>query len=195
MNRAIKLLAGAMLLAAGTSAGATTITFDGFAGGTSYSALGVTITAAGQNILAPDTPNGTTGILSDGSPRPPFTAVFDVLSNSVSVDLGDFGSDQDEIFLQAFGLGGVSLGESSLLLSELDTSMHTLSINAAGISYVIFGSRAPSLNGSSIYADNLTFEAAAVPEPSSWAMMIAGFAFVGWRIRSRKRQRSAVLAR
>lgn len=195
MNRAIKLVAGAMLLAAGTSAGATTITFEGFAGGTSYSALGVTITADSQNIIATLAPNGTTGILSAGSPRPPFTAVFDALTDSVSVDLGDFGSDEDEIFLQAFGLGGASLGETSLLLSSSDTSMHTLSINMAGISYVIFGSRAPSLSGSSIYADNLTFEAAAVPEPRTWAMMIAGFLAIGWSIRRQKREPSTVIAR
>src|SRR5689334_6250574 len=187
MTRAIKLLAGAALLAIGSSAEATTITFGGFAGGTSYSALGVTITANGQNILGTTTPNGTTGILADGTPRSTFTAVFDVLTNSVSVDLGDFGTDPDDIFLQAFGLGGVPLGEVSQLLSDTDTSMHTLSINASGISYVIFGSRAPSLNGSSIYADNLTFDAP-VPEPATWALMLAGFFAIGWRLRRRNRR-------
>jgi hypothetical protein len=185
MIRAIKLPAAAALLALGTSAGATTITFGGFAGGTSYSALGVTITAEGQNLLAVDTPNGTTGILPDGSPRPPFTAVFDVLTNSVSIDLGDFGGDSDEIFLQAFGLGGAALGETSLLISASDGSMHTLSINTSGISYVTFGSRGPSLNGSSIYADNLTFDAP-VPEPGTWAMMLFGFAGIGWRMRRQR---------
>ena len=189
MTTTIKLVAGALLLAAGTSAGATTITFEGFAGGTtSYSTLGATITAEGQDILALSSPNGTTGILGNGSPRPPLTAVFDVLVNSVSVDLGDFGSDPDELFLQAFGLGGVPLGESSLLISSSDSSMHTLSINMSDISYVIFGSRAPSLGGSSVYADNLTFEAQAVPEPGSWAMMIAGFLAIGWRIRRSRRE-------
>jgi hypothetical protein len=80
MFRSIKLLAGAMLLAAGSAAGATTVTFGGFAGGvTSYSALGVTITANGQIIDAATTPNGTTGILADGAPRSTFTAVFDCL--------------------------------------------------------------------------------------------------------------------
>jgi hypothetical protein len=187
MIRTIKLLAGALLLAAGTSAGATTVTFSGFAGGPSYSALGVTITAEGQNLLALDSPNGTTGIIGDGSPRPALTAVFDVLTSSVSVDLGDFGSDPDELFLQAFGLGGVPLGESSLLISSSDASMHTLSISTSGISYVVFGSRSPSLNGSSVYADNLTFDAP-VPEPGTWAMMIAGFAALGWRIRRQRRE-------
>ena len=186
MVRAIRLLAGAALLAIGSSAEATTITFAGFAGGTTYSALGVTITANGQNILGTTSPNGTTGILADGTPRSTFTAVFDVLTNSVSVDLGDFGTDPDDIFLQAFGLGSVPLGEVSQLLSDSDTSMHTLSISASGISYVIFGSRAPSLNGSSVYADNLTFDAP-VPEPGTWALMLAGFAAIGWRLRKRDR--------
>lgn len=197
MLRTMKLLAGASLLAAGTAAGATTITFEGFAGGTtSYSDLGVTITADGQNILALSSPNGTTGILGDGSPRPPLTAVFDVLASSVSVDLGDFGSDSDELFLQAFGLGGVPLDESSLLISSSDGSMHTLSLSAPGISYVIFGSRAPSIGGSSVYADNLTFDAAgeAVPEPASWAMMIAGFLGIGWRVRRQRREWGGAIA-
>ena len=189
----LKLLAGALLLAAGTSAAATTITFEGFTGGADYSALGVTITAPGQSILALGSPNGTTGIIGTGSPRPPLTAVFDVLVNSVSVDLGDFGADPDELFLQAFGLGDIPLGESSLLTSSSDSSMHTLSISASGISYVIFGSRAPSLDGSSVLADNLTFDAAAVPEPATWAMMIGGFLAIGWRVRRRRERGGAIL--
>jgi hypothetical protein len=187
MTRSIKLLAGAALLAIGSSAGATTLNFGGFVGGTTYSALGVTITANGQNIVGTTTPNGTNGIIADGTPRSTFTAVFDVLTNSVSVDLGDFGTDPDDIFLQAFGLGGAPLGEVSQLLSDSDTSMHTLSINASGISYVIFGSRAPSLNGSSVYADNLTF-GTPVPEPGTWALMLAGFAAICWRLRRRVRE-------
>jgi hypothetical protein len=190
MFRSIKLLAGIGLLTAGSAAGATTVTFGGFAGGvTSYSALGVTITANGQIIDAATTPNGTNGILADGAPRSTFTAVFDVLTNSVSVDLGDFGVDADDIFLQAFGVGDVPLGEISLLLSTTDTSMHTLTINASGISSVVFGSRDPSINGSSVYADNLTFQTP-VPEPSSWGLMLVGFAAIAWRVRRRERKRA-----
>lgn len=191
MTRAIRVLASAMLLAIGSGAGATTITFGGFAGGVpTYSALGVTITAGGQNITATNVPNGTTGIIPESVPYSPFTATFDILTNSVSVDLGDFGGDSDELFLQAFGLGGASLGETSLLIPGTDNVMHTLSLNLSGISYVVFGSRGPSLNGSSVYADNLTFDAP-VPEPGTWVLMLAGFAGIGWRLR--RRDRRAVL--
>ena len=192
MLRSIKLLAGAALLAAGSAAGATTIGFGGYAGGaTTFSQLGVTITANGQIIDAATTPNGTTGIIADGTPRSTFTAVFDVLTDSVSVDLGDFGFDQDEIFLQAFGLGGTPLGETSLLLAGDDSAMHTLTISQTGISYVVFGSTVPSLNGSSVYADNLIFDAP-VPEPATWAMMLLGFTGIGWRLRRRRRTAEAI---
>jgi hypothetical protein len=117
---------------------------------------GVTITASGQNILATASPNGSIGILADGTPRSKFTATFDILTNSVSVDLGDFGGDADTIYLDAFGLGDDFLGEASLLLPASDATMHTLIFNGAGISYVVFGSDVPSINGSSVYADNLT---------------------------------------
>jgi hypothetical protein len=183
----MRLLAGAALLACASASGATTIGFGGYAGGaTTFSQLGATITANGQVIDVALTPNGTNGIIADGTPRSTFTAVFDVLTNSVSVDLGDFGVDQDEIFLQAFGLGGTPLGSTSLVLASDDTVMHTLTINTPGISYVTFGSDALSLNGSSVYADNLTFDAP-VPEPATWVMMLIGFVGIGWSLRQRPR--------
>ena len=192
MIRRLRLLAGLALLALGTSAGAaTTITFESFAGGTSFSGSGVTITAGGQNILATTAPNGSIGIIANGTPRSDFTAAFDVLTNSVSVDLGDFGGDADTIYLDAFGLGDVFLGEASLLLSASDTSMYTLTFNGAGISYVVFGSTDPSINGSSVYADNLTFASpAAVPEPGSWGMMLVGFAAIAAALRRQRARRT-----
>jgi uncharacterized membrane protein YgdD (TMEM256/DUF423 family) len=190
MIRQLTLLAGLALLTLGTSAGAaTTITFESFAGGTSFSGSGVTITASGQNILATASPNGSIGILADGTPRSEFTATFDILTNSVSVDLGDFGGDADTIYLDAFDLGDNFLGEASLLLSASDSSMHTLIFNGAGISYVVFGSDVPSINGSSVYADNLTFNSPSpVPEPSSWAMMLVGLGALGVHLRRQRRR-------
>lgn len=44
---------------------------------------------------------------------------------------------------------------------------------------------APRFSGAAIQYDNLTFSSAAVPEPASWAMMIAGFAAVGAAARRR----------
>jgi hypothetical protein len=193
MIRPISLLAGLGLIVAASAAQATVLTFESVPDGPSYSELGVTITADGQTFQSVGSPNGTSGILADSSPRAPFTAVFDVLQNSVSVDLGDFNADADTIFLQAFGLGGVPLGETSMLLDASDEAMHTLTISGVDISYVVFGGRDPSLNGSSVFADNLTF-GRGVPEPGAWAMMIAGLAGIGWRLRRTRRERSAAIA-
>ncbi len=44
---------------------------------------------------------------------------------------------------------------------------------------------APRFSGSAIQYDNLTFSSAAVPEPASWTMMIAGFAGIGTAARRR----------
>jgi hypothetical protein len=180
-------------MVAGSAAQATVLTFESVPDGPTYSELGATITAAGQNFQSLSSPNGTSGILVDVSPRSPFTAVFGTLQSSVSVDLGDFDADADTIFLQGFGLGGVPLGEISMLLDASDSSMHTLTFSAADISYVIFGSRDPSINGSSVYADNLTF-GGAVPEPATWARMIVGLAGIGCRLRRTRRERTAAIA-
>jgi hypothetical protein len=47
-----------------------------------------------------------------------------------------------------------------------------------------------------VYWDNLSYQVAAVPEPSTWAMMILGFAGVGFMAyrRSRKDQGLALAA-
>lgn len=37
-------------------------------------------------------------------------------------------------------------------------------------------------------ADNIVYSAAAVPEPSTWAMMLVGFGMVGFGLRSRRKQ-------
>ena len=49
--------------------------------------------------------------------------------------------------------------------------MKTLTVSAAGISYVVFGSESPSGNGSSVGADNFTYS---MPEPETYAQMLAG---------------------
>ena len=45
--------------------------------------------------------------------------------------------------------------------------------------------------GNGSYGGNLTFTPAAVPEPATWAMMLLGFAGIGWQLR-RKRSGAAL---
>ena len=42
--------------------------------------------------------------------------------------------------------------------------------------------------GQGSYGGNLTFTPAAVPEPATWAMMLFGFAGIGWQLRRRRSQ-------
>ncbi|MBZ4119981.1 PEPxxWA-CTERM sorting domain-containing protein, partial [Escherichia fergusonii] len=56
----------------------------------------------------------------------------------------------------------------------------------ANIAYVRFGGTG-FLEQSNVYADNFTYEGRGVPEPATWAMMIAGFGLAGAAARSRRR--------
>jgi hypothetical protein len=175
----------AFLCVAAASATATTIDFNNLpsiAGPTGIiGAYGVDIvsftTVDNSNILVATTPNGTPGLLPNSTPRAELLATFttDTVS-SVSVDLGDFNSDPDLAFLEVFNASNVSLGFTSLLLDASDSSMHTLSLSASGIKYAVFGGRAPSLNGSSLFADNFSYNAEhpAIPEPSTVLLTATG---------------------
>jgi len=92
----------------------------------------------------------------------------------VSIDLGDFGADPDTLFLQIFNSSNVSLGFASLAIPDTDSTMHTLSLSSPNIAYAIFGARAPAINGSSVFADNFTFAASSVPEPSTILQLALG---------------------
>jgi hypothetical protein len=180
------LLAGACVFAAPASA--AIVDFESApASFTSYSDQGATITANGAPISRLATPSGSQGILAEDSPRSEFRADFAGTTGFVSVDLGDFNSDADLLFLEVFDAGNVLLGSSSLAIDASDSVMHTLTATFAGIAYAKFGARAPALNGSSVLADNLTFDLGngAVPEPATWAMLIAGFGLAGGALRRR----------
>jgi hypothetical protein len=170
----------------------TTIDFSSAPGSfTSYTQFGGTVTAVGGTTISLTTaPGGSAGILADGATRPEFRVDFATLSQFVSVDLGDYNADADLLFLEAFSASNVSLGFTSLATLASDTAMHTLTVNTGGIAYAIFGGRPPSIGGSSVYADNISFDLAAaptgVPEPSTWAMMLVGFAAIGAGLRRRQ---------
>jgi PEP-CTERM motif len=178
------------LLSAAPAFAVTTIDFTGATGTyTTYSFGGGTVTNGGT-FSAQAVPGGSTGILSEGAPRPEYRVDFAGTSSFVSVDLGDFNADDDLAFLEAFSAGNVSLGFTSLAIAANDSTMHTLTVTAAGIAYAKFGGRPPSVNGSSLYADNISFDlgaVAAVPEPSTWAFMLAGFGIVGATMRRRQK--------
>ena len=195
----------ALLLTCVPSAKAQTIDFNGTPNGTflSYTESGVTFTAVNGTTLTStafgNTPNGTRGLISsDFNNFAEIRASIFGGASFVSVDLGDYNVDADTIFLQAFDAGNNSVGFTSQLLPTTFTGMNTLSLSGANIASVIFGSRTPSVQGSSVYADNFTFRpaaATAVPEPSEWlAMGMAGTSVMGLMVRARRRRTSKTAA-
>jgi PEP-CTERM motif len=159
---------------------------------TTYSQGGATVSAVGGGTTSTTTvPGGSLGILTTpvSGNFPEFRVDFATVASFVSVDLGDNNADPDLLFLEAFSASNVSLGFTSFNNPASSTTMTTLSLSVANIKYAIFGGRPPALNGNSIYADNLKFElnVGAVPEPSTWAFMLAGFGIVGAAMRRRQR--------
>jgi hypothetical protein len=190
MNRIslIAFVAALSLSAPVTAEAVTTLTFETVpAPFTSYFESGATVTALGPlQIFAPGGPNGTRSLISSTDEEPflayPFRADFDVPAWTVSVDLGDFGDDADQLFLNAYNSSNVLIASAGQLLGAGVSGMVTLNVATAGIAYVTFG--AVGDGGSSVYADNLSFD---VPEPASAAVL--GLGVLGLAARRRLRGR------
>ena len=180
------------LLSAAPAFALTTIDFSAApASFLTYSQGGATIrTVDNTTINTTSVPGGSQGILPANFPLPEYRVDFASVASFVSVDLGDLGADSDLLFLEAFNAANLSIGFTSFNNPPTAQTMTTLSLSVANIKYAIFGGRPPALDGNSVYADNVRFElgaAAAVPEASTWAMMLAGFGIVGGAMRRRQR--------
>jgi hypothetical protein len=160
---------------------ADVITFEAFPSGpfASHTEQGVTFSAVGGGglIIRTGTPNGTKGLLETHSPRRLLRADIGGGATFVSVDLGDYNADSDRLRLEIFDAANISLGFTSLNLPSSFVGMKTLSLSAPNIAYAIFGADM-AVNGSSVYADNFTWEPASsaghMPEPASLSVLALG---------------------
>ncbi|MDO9310599.1 MAG: FxDxF family PEP-CTERM protein [Nitrosomonas sp.] len=179
----IALLAPFAFATSSVHAAPITINFDALSlvGASSYTESGVTFTAPNFSTL--ESPNGTFALLEESDPKNFLRADISVGAVSVSVDLGDFDGDSDLLFLDVYDSSNTLLGHTELFIETTFTGMKTLSLSTPGISYAIFGATGGA-NGSSVYADNFTITA--IPEPETYAMLLAGLGLLGFTARRRK---------
>lgn len=105
--------------------------------------------------------------------------VMSVLIDGVSVASYDFGDGAS---------GPVTLRSTLNFVTTLAAGSHTLSLQATR-------NFAPGRGVTSQYFDNVSLDVvAAVPEPSTWAMMILGFFGLGFMIHRRKSKAAALAA-
>lgn len=94
-------------------------------------------------------------------------------------------ANQDISYLLNLAGGGVSSGVLSLT-----GSFQNFSFNQS-VSSVVFG----GVNDGYVALDNLTFDvSSAVPEPSTWAFLLFGFAAIGGAMRSKRRKHDVTMS-
>ena len=113
-----------------------------------------------------------------------FTNGLDI--DFVSVVLGDFGDDEDSIFLNAYDSNDLLLGSDQFPLPDTLSGGHALSVSANHISYVKFWGQGN--NNNSVYFDNFEYQttsiASTVPEPAT--LTIFGLGLLGLALRKKE---------
>ena len=121
-----------------------------------------------------------------------FNATIAGGTSSFSIGFGDFNSDAETGYLEAFDSLGNSLDSDSAFIPGSLYGGATLAVSSGSpnIAYVRFwtGGDYPG----SVYWDNAEYGGtAAVPEPETYAMMLAGLGMLGFIARRRKQQAAA----
>jgi hypothetical protein len=206
--RKLSFLAFAAAMVAAPVQAATTIDFSGHSG--TYASGGLTIGGLTfSNANGTDMEVADFGAQSDGEGLAIFSdadgnfLIADLASIATSISL-DFGNDDpfftnpgDLAVLQLF-LGGVLVDTVQVVLNPDDIMNQTISYaggafdrftfaftNAAGAPFTGGGQKNVGLIE---IVDNIRLNVGAVPEPSTWAMMLLGFGAVGFSVRRNKKK-------
>ena len=160
-----------------TTSYAATIDFNS-AGGSpdGYIDQGVTFTynGTGSNFYG-NSPNGTKAQTMSGDNDSFWRADIAGGASYVQVDLGDYNSDADQIFLSIFDSADNLLASITQDLESSFTGMYTLSLLSSNIAYALYGTTG-ALGLGGIYSDNFTYTPAtsAVPVPAAIWLMGSG---------------------
>ena len=185
------------------AASAKTIDFESAARGT-YSSLSIADVTfsylGGAKVFAvtaaePGYPVSGHVLLSSGvagHSSMPFLATIAGGASIFSIGAGDYGRDDDMIFLKAYDLYGRLIDADEFLITRDSyvpgvNAGHVLSVNSqtSNIAYVHFGSLYE--NPGSVYWDNVNYLTAPIPEPETYAMMLAGLGLLGLSARRRRK--------
>lgn len=173
------ILASVLTMGAAAASAATLdfATFGDCAGGPGVSFTMSGSTVCGPQADSPDDPlDASLGFywdhLSDTGAA--IRADFASAATFVSVALGDWNADADDIFLQIFDAADNLLGETSLLRSTDSYAMDILSLSGTGIAYALFGTKGGDLGF--IAADDFSFGVASVPVPAGGVLLATGLA-------------------
>jgi len=171
---------------------AVTIDFDGLTVGSDISGVdlgGVVISSGSDAVIVTSSNPAGTGNSIRTEPFTsidPFRADFITTGvSSVSVALGDFGGDSENLFLDAFDSADNLLDTANFSIATSVSNLILLSIaSGTEISYVLFG--ANGFFSNSVYADDLNFSVSVVPLPAAFTLFASGLGFLGlmgWRKR------------
>lgn len=192
MNLKYLALAAAISLAPTSLSAAEIVTFNGLPGGTPSGTFTEGNVQIGLNGIYVDSGEGELEGLcctSGGTATLKLSDLGSFAFNSVDFQL-EYGSSAT-LSVTGF-LGAVSVFSENFATSNSAYQTFASSNGAATIDRLVFSGQRDFGGGGSFDNVNLSRIAAAVPEPSTWALMLLGFGFVGGAMRSTRITKSKV---
>jgi hypothetical protein len=135
--------------------------------------------------------NGAFVVPNGATPNQQAEIRFDLLSTGTitlgSVDFGTYFGSADLLDYRVYDGNWALLTSGSTLLDPGSLTRVVLNITSANGLILQFG---PASVGGGIQNIDYSFDPPAVPEPASWAMLVAGFGLIGTTRRFRKEHRT-----